>query len=96
MSGRIHEVTPEGRLATVARELALAMKLHHRETHTGPEEPDYADYREALRPYVQKELLLARIDEARKSSAAALTMRMFELDHQLAECDKLIPQGPNK
>ena len=90
--GRLHEDTPEGRLANVARQLALAMELHRRKMGTGPLEPDFADYREALRQYIQRELLLARIDEARKTAAVALTNRMLELEHQLAACEKLIPK----
>ncbi|MBZ5700245.1 MAG: hypothetical protein LAN84_00200 [Acidobacteriia bacterium] len=93
MNGRTHEEqTPEGRLAAVARSLAIKMDDKYRKTGAGPREPDYADYREAFAPYVKRELLLARIDEARKTSAKALTCRMMELTVELAEVDKLIPR----
>jgi hypothetical protein len=78
MNGRVHhDDTPEGRLAAVARSLAIQMeeKLNR--------EPDYADYRDALRPFVRRELLNARIDEARKVSGRALTLRVIELSTEL-------------
>jgi len=46
-------------------------------------EPDYADFRDVLRPFIQRELLNARIDEARKTSGAVLTLRVKELAAQL-------------
>jgi hypothetical protein len=91
MNGRIHdEETPEGRLAAVARTLVLRMEEKHRKTNVGPQKPDYVDFREAFAPYMRKELLLARIDEARKTSAKALTCRIMELNSELFEVEKLI------
>ena len=46
----------------------------------------------SLRPYVRRELLLARIDEARKKHSVALTARVRELANELAECEKQIPK----
>lgn len=93
MNGRTHEEeTPEGRLAAAARSLAIKMEDRFHKTHAGPSEPDYADYREALRPYVRRELLLARIDEARKTASAAITSRVKELALQLMECEMQIPK----
>lgn len=93
MNGRIHdEKTAAGRLAAVARSLILKMDKEHRKTKVGPTEPDYADFREAFEPYIQRELLLARIDEARITASMALTGRVKELSLLLAECEKLIPK----
>jgi hypothetical protein len=67
------------------------MEARHRKTGVGPAEPDYGDFREALRPYVQRELLLARIDEARKSAGERLTSRMKELATELYAIDRIMP-----
>jgi hypothetical protein len=56
----------------------------------GGKEPDYADYRDAMRPYVKRELLLAQIAEARHLSADALTSRVAQLALELAEVNKEI------
>lgn len=80
MNGRIsHDDTPEGRIAAVVRSLCIQMdrKLSR--------EPDYADFRDALRPFLKRELLRARIDEVRKMSGRALTERMRELDKEWRE-----------
>lgn len=47
------------------------------------ETPGYVDFREALRPFVQRELLRARIHEARQTSGAILTARVKELAREL-------------
>lgn len=91
MNGRIYQDgTPEGRLAAVARSLALRMAEQKKE-------PDYADYRDTLRPFVKRELILARIEEARKSAGEMLTARVAELAKELAEVNNQIAntlQGP--
>lgn len=93
MNGRIHqEKTPEGRLAAVCRSLMTQLEARNRTTGVGPAEPDFADFREALRPYIQRELLLARIEEARKSAGVLLTMRVRELADELYALDKIIPK----
>ena len=74
MNGRVHlDDTPEGRIAAVARSLCIQMQKKLKR------EPDYADFRDVLRPFLQRELLNARIDEARKTSGAVLTARVKEL-----------------
>jgi hypothetical protein len=84
VNGRIkHDETPEGRIAALARSLCLQMAEEQKATGRGPTEPDYADFRDVLRPFIQLELLRARIDEARKTSAHSLTARMRELDEQV-------------
>jgi hypothetical protein len=80
VNGRIHaeEETPEGRIAAVARSLCLQMKQK-----LNREQPDYADFRDVLRPFVQRELIRARIDEARKTYGQGLTARIVELAREL-------------
>jgi hypothetical protein len=90
MNGRLHDETPEARIAAVVRSLAIKMGMKFERTGVGAKEPDYADLREALAPYLRRELLLARIDEARKTAATALTTRMKELASELFECDAAI------
>jgi hypothetical protein len=85
MNGRIEELdTPEERLAAVARSLAIQMEKLNRT-------PDYADYRDALRPFILRELLLTRIDEARKGCGRGLTGRIQELDVELKKLTKMLP-----
>lgn len=84
MNGRVNrEDTPEGRLAAVARSAMMRITARGREA-------DYADFREALRPFVRRELLYARVDEARKCHAIKLTERMRELDREMIELAKQI------
>lgn len=93
LNGRIHsDPTPEGRLAAVCRSLMTQMEARYRKTRVGPSEPDCADFREALRPYVKRELLLARIEEARISAGVLLTARVQELANELYAIDKIIPE----
>jgi len=85
MNGRIeHEPTPEGRLAAVAKTIMLR-------TAEAKRECDYADFRDALRPFVERELILARIDEARKAAGERLTDRVGELAMELIEVNTRIP-----
>jgi hypothetical protein len=82
-----YAVTPEERIAAIARDLAHEIEIRHTMTGNGPAEPDYADYRDRLAPYIRRELLLARIDEARKSLSIHLTGRVKELAAELAEIE---------
>ena len=85
MNGRIKsEASQEGRLAAVARSVALRMK----DGKQG--DPDYADLRDALRPYVMREILLARIEEARHVASDCLTSRVKQLAAELVEVNELI------
>jgi hypothetical protein len=96
MNGRISvEETPEGRLAAVAKSLELEMLTKFEKTGVGPSTPDYADYRDALRPYVKQELLHVKeklleraVAQGRKRSADSLTISMKELGQDLDECRK--------
>lgn len=80
MNGRIHhdETTAEDRIAAVAKSLCIQIGDKFR-----GRVPDYADFRDALRPFVQRELLRARIDEARKLSGRVMTERVKELAKEL-------------
>jgi hypothetical protein len=94
MNGRIQdEETPEGRLAAVAHSLAIQMQKCFAEKCFGPSQPDFADYREALRPFVKRELIMVRIDEARKVSGRVLTERIRELAAELMEVNRTLPGG---
>lgn len=67
MNGRIHlEETPEARIAAAAR---TCFERFSRCQNCGntPMVCDYADLREFLQPYILKELLDARLDEAQKA-----------------------------
>jgi hypothetical protein len=78
VNGRIHEdQTAEGRIAAVAKSFLVQMRDKYKR------DPDYADFRDVLRPFVQREMLRARIDEARKSYGQGLTTRMVELAKEL-------------
>jgi hypothetical protein len=78
--------SPEERIAAAAR----ALQLHYE-----PESkvPDIADYRDGLRVYVRRELILARIDEARQISGTVLTERIRVLAAELAKCEmEMLPE----
>lgn len=55
------EETPEGRIAAACRILVDEMRRR-----VVPTYPDIADFREHLRPFIQREILLAELDEARR------------------------------
>jgi hypothetical protein len=92
MNGRIQqEETPEARIGAAARSLVIKMRDEFNRTNTGPCEPDYADFREGLRPFIKRELLMARIEEARKYGAKFVTARVAELNRELQELYKTMP-----
>jgi hypothetical protein len=74
--------TPEDRISAVAR--TLAYKMHSELGRV----PDYADFRAGLRPYIRRELVLARIDEARTIGASNMTARIRILNGELMEIEK--------
>jgi hypothetical protein len=91
MNGKFtHETTPEGRLAAVAVMLAEEFEDRYNQTKVGPQKPDVADLREALRPYLLRELLRARIEESEKviETRAARTAHLVK---ELYECERQIP-----
>lgn len=76
--------TPEGRIAAVARSLCVQMAEKRKATGIGPSEPDYADFRDVLKPFIEREMINARIDEARKTGGLLLTLRVRQLADELA------------
>jgi predicted metal-binding protein len=91
MNGRFaHEETPEGRLAAIAVWIAETFADRHAKTGHGPTAPDVADLREIMRPYVQRELLKARIDEFERLGESR-NKRRTDLVRELYECEVQIP-----
>jgi hypothetical protein len=86
MNGRHidEQTTPEARLAVVAQRLLLKFDPN-------ASVPDFADFRDAMSFYVKKEILLARIDEARKCGGLALSAHIANLAVELAEIERQIP-----
>jgi hypothetical protein len=84
------EETPEGRLAAAA-----ITAMHHIRDRTR-HDPDVADLRELLRPFVHRELIHARMQELQSCRAAAtlnretLIMREKDLFAELAQVEKTI------
>lgn len=86
MNGRIREgETPEERLAAVAVSLVEKIRTQYERTQCGPRGPDYADFRDAFRPFLELELLNARIDEARKGRVEELAAQMEKLKASLPD-----------
>jgi hypothetical protein len=90
MNGRfMHEETPEGRLAAIAVWITTEFSDRYAKTGKGPEKPDVADLREAMRPYVHRELLKARIDEferlgeLRGKRRSALIQELYEWEMKI-------------
>lgn len=80
MDGRItSDPTPEGRLAAVVKSVFIQMRDHERK------DPDYADFRDCMRPFLQREIILARMEELCKTTGATMTMRVDELAKELLE-----------
>ena len=78
--------TPEERLAAVVMELINAINERNRHQKRA-DILDYADLREALRPYVQKEIIHARIEEitiARNDTRNRMIAREASLNRELA------------
>jgi len=92
MNGRFaHEETPEGRLAAIAVMVAAKVSDEYARTGIGPQVPDVADLREALRPFVLRELIRARLDEAERVSGARAERRA-DLVRQLYVIEAQIPK----
>jgi hypothetical protein len=68
MNGRTRdESTPAARVAAAARALSIRMQTSFPKRPAEFQQPDYADFREALEPHIDRELCMARLDEIRKS-----------------------------
>jgi hypothetical protein len=82
MDGRIsNEPTPEGRLAAVAYSVMVQMRDHEKK------EADYADYRDCMRPFVQRELVLAMMRFLPRLTGTDLTTSTAELAKALLEAN---------
>jgi hypothetical protein len=79
-----NEKTPEGRMAAVARDLMPGFDGIRK---TGGEYPDYADFLEVFKPYMDRELLMARVNEA---GIAWAVSRVFMLEQQLEQANEVI------
>lgn len=87
MNGRItDEPTPEGRLAALVFSIRAHMRDHEKK------DPDYADFRDAMRPFVRRELILARLEDLRQTTGAILTFKTAELAKELVELNMQIAQ----
>jgi hypothetical protein len=94
MNGRIElEPTAAGRLAAVVASLNHQFTEKRSETGSGPVAPDLADYRAKLEPFVELEIVKARIDEVRQSSSAVVEARMQELTKKLYEIIRKLPDS---
>ena len=104
MNDRIFdEPTPEGRIAAACRTLWHRMRedAARRGKPKGDysSEADYADYRDALRPYVQRELTLARIDELKSlpgPESPGLVFRLQDLRRYLEQLNRDITAAEEK
>lgn len=88
MNGRVEEnKTPEGRLAAVV--ISILKKKKEDEWW----KLDYADFAAALAPFVQREIINARLDELRNRRSAVLEAnikRERELFQELAKVEGTI------
>jgi hypothetical protein len=93
MSDRFRkQTTGHGRLAVIVIEHRAAIREQNRLAgRIGPDDIDVRDTAQALRPYFLRELVLDRIDQARKQAGRSLTERMEELAKELADVEKEIP-----
>jgi hypothetical protein len=84
MNGRMkyNDNTPEGRLAALASAVGQIMDRKFRASAAGPEHPDFADFREAFRTPLRREVVLGQL--------AKLTDLVKELERELFELDKQI------
>jgi hypothetical protein len=75
--------TPEARIAAACQNLCEQFRTNP-DCHT----PDIADFRDHLRPFIRREILLAELDEARRPSLLRGD-RMRTIIAALAELDRI-------
>lgn len=91
-NGRIHqEETPERRIAAVVRSLTIQVNRDYRRTGHGPDLPDYADYCAAIAPFLEKELLLARLHELEIQPRKPPKWRIEEIRRELEILESKLP-----
>lgn len=82
----IGEETPEGRIAAVVKTLIAEMREKFRKRIPEYREPDYADLRDAIKPYLELEICRARIAEVNWSRTIDFrSVRMRELQVEEAK-----------
>lgn len=84
--------TLEEQLAVISRWLPVQMADAHRcNGGVGPMAPDYADFRDAFRPFVRRAIILARIDESKRTPPSARVVeRVEDLTSELADVEEQI------
>jgi hypothetical protein len=99
MNGRMEaEPTPEGRLAAVCKSLVLRMRRQAERRHRSDysAEPDYADYRDALKPHLERELKVARLEELENYEVPAAVFRRQQLRQEIMALDHIIAKEAKK
>lgn len=92
MNGRTkNEPTPAGRIAAVVMSHAVRVWNHRHGIGNGPDPCDYADVAKAICPFMNVELLRAEVKGARRFTGRALTDVMRELERELEEAEKALP-----
>jgi len=86
-----HAKNGEERLASVARSLTMKMQKGLRDPEKLKNVPDFADFRDAFKPYIRREQILACIAWSRKHAAEVLTASIQELALQLMKCEEDLP-----
>jgi hypothetical protein len=88
-----YEPTPLGRLAAVARTVVDEHRdLSDRLCRPDLAFPDYADFRARMNLYVKRELLIARMKEARLHNWEGAALRIAALEWQLTEVQEQIDE----
>ena len=83
--------TPEDRLAAAFKTLMVQFQDQYYKTGHGPTEPDLADIREFIEPYLQRELLLRAIKEVEVLQGIK-SKRISDLVTELYEWEAVIPK----
>lgn len=96
MNGRIVlEETAEGRLAAVVKTLFLEMRLKFANRLPEYREPDYADIRDAIKPFLDREICLAKLKEAKWNRTLDFReVRIRELEQELRSLDARMSLPP--
>jgi hypothetical protein len=93
MNGRIAEAhTPEERLAAVCRTLIVRMEnaARRRGANRQAAEPDYADFRDALRPYIRREIVMALLEEMQDRPDLSAAFRVAALRAELEALNRIV------
>ena len=86
-----HGETPKDRLAVAFKMLMVQFQDRYAKTGHGPTEPDLADVRAFMEPYLERELLLRAIEEIELIQDIK-AKRINELVNELYEWEAVIPQ----